>query len=351
MDVLCELVKNYGVSVVFCTATQPAFEHGSIFLEKFGTIHEIVQKPKHYFKKLTRVRYHRIEASLNWEELAERLPDCENQALCILNSKKDAQQLTQIMVDSGVNKDSLFHLSANLCGIHRRRVLKDVRDRLEHKQSCFLISTQVVEAGVDIDFPVVFRAEGPLDRIVQAAGRCNREGDLINGGKVYIFKPSEENPPPGLYRTASEYACQFLQSNRDLHDPDIYREYFKGLYQIAPLDSNNVQTCITSFDYPETAFRYRLIKDDTYPIVVPYPDEKKKIFDLINRIEKGFGNRAELWHQLQQFIVNISKYELDNAKNEHLVVEITEGLWLWSGRYDNLLGLMFEQLEPEDMIA
>jgi len=351
LDVLCELVKNYGVSVVFCTATQPAFEQGSFFGEEFGTIHEIVQKPKDYFKKLARVRYHRIEVSLSWEELAERLQNCGNQALCILNSKKDAQRLIQIMVNSGVNKDSLFHLSANLCGIHRRRVLKDVRDRLEHQQSCFLISTQVVEAGVDIDFPVVFRAEGPLDRIVQAAGRCNREDDLINGGKVYIFKPKEENPPPGLYRTASEYACQFLQSNCDLDDPDIYQEYFKGLYQIAPLDSNNVQTCRENFDYPETALQYRLIRDDTFPIVVPYQEAKEKIFDLINRMEKGFGNRAELWHQLQQFIVNISKYELDNAKDEHLVVEITDGLWQWAGRYDNLFGLMFEPPEPEDMIA
>jgi len=350
LDVLCELVKNYGVSVVFCTATQPAFEHGSFFLEKFGTIHEIVQKPKRYFLELARVRYHRIKASLSWEELAERLKNCGNQTLCILNSKKDAQQLTQIMVDSGVNKDSLLHLSANLCGIHRRQVLKDVRDRLDNKQSCFLISTQVVEAGVDIDFPVVFRAEGPLDRIVQAAGRCNREGDLINKGKVYIFKPREESPPPGLYRTASEYAHQFLQNNRDLHDPNIYREYFKGLYQIAPLDSNNVQTYRANFDYPETALRYRLIRDDTFPIVVPFPEEKK-IFDLIHLMEKGFGNRTELWHQLQQFIVNVSKYELGKAKDEHLVVEITEGLWQWAGRYDNLFGLMFEPPEPEDMIA
>ena len=349
IDVLSELVQHYGVSVVFCTATQPAFEQGTDFLERLGDIREIVPEPKRYFQKLKRVRYHRIETPLAWEELAGRIKESGNQCLCILNSKKDAVQFARVLLDTGINEDHLSHLSTNLCGAHRRKVLREVSQRLDNKQPCILVSTQVVEAGVDLDFPVVFRAVGPLDRVVQAAGRCNREGGLPGRGEVYIFEPKEEKSPRGVYRTALDYARQYLRNEHDLHNPDTFRVYFKGLFNMATLDANDVQTYRAKFDFPETASRYRLIREDTFPVAVPYPEAKQQVFDLINRLQNGFGSPTELWRQLQPFLVNIPRYELEKAK--HWVVQITDTLWQWAGRYDKLLGLMFEPPNPEDNIV
>lgn len=351
LDLLSELVQHYSVTVVFCTATQPAFEHGLDFLEGLDNIREIIPEPGDFFKKLKRVRYHMIDEPLTLQQLAARVMGQGNQCLCIFNSKKDSLQFTEVLLKMSDCNEDVFHLSTNLCGAHRREVLKEVRKIIKCKEPCFLVSTQVVEAGVDLDFPVVFRAIGPLDRIVQAAGRCNREDDLPEGGNVYIFRLQEEHAPRGIYKTASHYGEQFLENERDLNNPNTFREYFRGLYGMADLDANGVQTSRAKLDFPETNSRYRLIRDETFPISVPYGSAKEKVVDLINRIQSGSGSPAELWRQLQPYLVNVSKYELEKAFKEHWVVQITEGLWHWVGRYDNLLGPMPELPDPEDNIV
>lgn len=351
LDLLSELVQNYRVTVVFCTATQPAFEHGLDFLEGLDNIREIVPEPMNFFKKLKRVSYHMIDEPLTLQQLAARVMEQGNQCLCIFNSKKDSLQFTGVLLKMSDCNEDVFHLSTNLCGAHRREVLKEVRKRIKCKEPCLLVSTQVVEAGVDLDFPVVFRAVGPLDRIVQAAGRCNREDDLPEGGNVYIFRLQEEHAPRGIYKTASQYAEQFLENKRDLNNPNTFQEYFRGLYGMAPLDANKVQTSRAKLDFPETDSRYRLIRDETFPISVLYGKAKEKVVDVLNRLQNGFESPAELWRQLQPYLVNISRYELEKAQQEHWVVQITDGLWHWAGRYDNLLGLMFEHPDPEDNIV
>ena len=350
LDLLSELVQNYRVTVVFCTATQPSFEQGLNFLEGLDNIREIIPEPGNFFKKLKRVRYHMIDERLTLQQLTARVMEQGNQCLCIFNSKKDSLQFTEVLLKMSDCNEDVFHLSTNLCGAHRREVLKKVRKRIKCKEPCLLASTQVVEAGVDLDFPVVFRAVGPLDRIVQAAGRCNREDDLPEGGNVFIFRLQEEHVPKGIYKTASRYAEQFLENKRDLNNPNTFREYFRGLYGMASLDANGVQTSRAKLNFPETNSRYRLIRDETFPISVPYGPAKEKVVDLLNRIQKGFGSPAELWRQLQPYLVNVFKYELEKYKKEHWVVQIKEDLWHWVGRYDNLLGPRPEPPDPEDNI-
>ena len=346
LGVLSELVQHYGVTVVFCTATQPGFEYGFDFLEGIGNIREIVFNPGAYFHELKRVNYHMIAEPLTLEALASCVVAQGNQSLCIFNSKRDALEFARVLQrESDVNKKDIFHLSTNLCGAHRYEVLKEVKERTRNGSPCFLVSTQVVEAGVDLDFPVVFRAVGPLDRIVQAAGRCNRENDLPEYGKVYIFRLQKEHSPKGIYKTASHYAEQFLKGAHDLNLPDTFKDYFRGLYDMAPLDANAVQPCRAKFDFPETAFRYRLIREERFPVSVRYGDAKEKVVDLLNRLQMGFEPPAELWRQLQPYLVNLSKYELEKARKEHWVVQIKEGLWYWAGRYHERLGLLFESPE------
>jgi len=352
LDVLSELVQHYGVTVVFCTATQPAFEYCfDFFLEGIENVREIVLSPGTYFHELKRVNYHMIDEPLTLEGLAFRVMAQGNQSLCIFNSKRDALEFTQVLQrESDVNKQDVFHLSTNLCGAHRYEVLKEVGKRTRSGNPCFLVSTQVVEAGVDLDFPVVFRAVGPLDRIVQAAGRCNRENGLPEHGNVFIFRLQKEHSPKGIYKTASHYAEQFLKGAHDLNLPGTFKDYFRGLYDMAPLDANAVQACRAKFDFPETAFRYRLIRGERFPVSVRYGEAKEQAVDLVNRLQMGFEPPAELWRQLQPYLVNLSKYELEKALKEHWVVQIKEGLWYWAGRYDDRLGLLFEPPDPEDNI-
>src|SRR6266571_1226106 len=203
LDVLRQLVAYYKVTVVLCTATQPDFESRRGF-EGLPDIREIVPAPEQYFTQLRRVEYQlpEIGETWTWEQVAARV-QAERQILVIVNTRRDAAQLLDLLTpDEAIDEEddpALFHLSTRLCGAHRREVLAEVRRRLRASEPCRLIATQVIEAGVDVDFPLVMRAIGPLDRIVQAAARCNREGRLASG-RVVVFWPAEGKPPPrGAY--------------------------------------------------------------------------------------------------------------------------------------------------------
>jgi len=167
IDVLKELCRHYHVSVVLCTATQPALEGETPYLKGFtsGIVRDIVpvDMTKQHFSTLSRVQYTIPSKKWSWAEVAQNIQQQE-QTLVILNTRKDALAVLGEIPHS--EEQSVLHLSTLLCGQHRRDVLQQVQDRLTRKQPCILVSTQVVEAGVDLDFPVVYRALGPLDRIV-----------------------------------------------------------------------------------------------------------------------------------------------------------------------------------------
>ncbi len=193
LDLLKTLVKHYGVSVVLSSATQPAF-HSISGVAPIDIIPK--QRFEAHFKDLARVRYTRRTEKLSWTELASELrSNKRTQIMVVLNSRKDALRL----LDELKETSGVFHLSTLLCGWHRKTVLRLVKRRLQHGLPVRLVSTQVVEAGVDIDFPEVWRALGPLDRIVQAAGRCNREGRILEKGQVVIFEPVDGRMPRGEY--------------------------------------------------------------------------------------------------------------------------------------------------------
>lgn len=207
---LSRLAEPYHSTIVFATATQPAFGH----LDESVKGHcasgwrprEIVPTEANLF---ARARRHRVmwpeaDKSTSWLELAEKLA-AHNQVLCVVNLKRHAKVLFDELKQSGA--ESVFHLSTNMCPAHRQAVLEKVRMLLSEGKACHLVSTQCVEAGVDIDFPVVYRALGPLDAIAQAAGRCNRNGHLP-GGDVYVFRPEQEDKgrlyPDGAYEQAAD---------------------------------------------------------------------------------------------------------------------------------------------------
>ena len=206
LDALRELCAHYGATVVLSTATQPAFEAIPAFAGLRAR--DVVPEPARYFAELRRVTYEwRTDPPLDWPEVADLMHE-EDQALAVVNTKRDAMDLLDALSDP----DAL-HLSTSLCGAHRRWVIDEVRRRLAAGEPCRLVSTQVIEAGVDLDFPLVLRALGPLDAIIQAAGRCNREGRL-ESGRVIAFRPVEDRAPRGAQcsRPRMSHAC---------HDPDF----------------------------------------------------------------------------------------------------------------------------------
>jgi len=332
VSVLQELVDRYGCSVVLSTATQPALTGESRYLQGFGTVRDIVgpEKAREHFQKLRRVSYEVRPDGWSWQRVAHELRQ-EGRAMAVVNTRADAADLFD-----QVGGDAL-HLSASMCGAHRKDVLSEVWSRLDQNQECLLISTQVVEAGVDLDFDCVFRAFGPLDRIVQAAGRCNREGRLQEG-RVVVFGASDGSLPQGEYRTATHLARNTLRRGIELHDPGVWDRYFRRIYQGVDTDTNHVQPLRSQFNYPEVARQFRLIDDGQQDVIVAY-DNRARI--LIARIKaEGELRRGDL-KRLQPYAVGLYPRDFDKSAAER--EEVAEGVWVWNGQYDKKKGVIIGQ--------
>lgn len=338
LSVLRELIERYRVTVVLCTATQPALEGESPYLKGFtsGTVRDIVPQEiaKQHFLTLNRVDYEALPNSWSWQQLMQDVQDRNYiQALIVLNTRKDA--LSVLDEAQALFKDvNVFHLSTLLCGAHRRQVLETVRERLRREEPCLLVSTQAVEAGVDLDFPVVYRALGPLDRIVQAAGRCNREGKMQGKGRVVIFQPQEGKVPLGEYKTAVDETTKLLQQQHlDLNNPSIFENYFRDLYQGVCSDKHDIQRLRASFNYPKVAEKFKSIASDTTAVVIQYDNHIRALLQQIQI--RGLFSRDH--RALQPYLVNLRDREFKQA--DGLREEIAPSLWVWHGNYDAVKGI------------
>ncbi len=255
--------------------------------------------------------------------------------MAVVNTKKDAAQLWGELNDSNV-----WHLSSSMCPAHRKTVLDTIRQRLDDHGTCRLVSTQVVEAGVDLDFDTVYRALGPLDRIVQAGGRCNREGRLAQG-EVFIFRPEDGGMPPGVYRAAAAKTKQFLADRQlDLNDPDTFPNYFEKVYEDITFDRHGIQDKRRKLRFKTVSEEFRMIPDDTVTVIVKYPPDLEIIERLVTRLRSGAGNSRILFRQLQPYMVSVRRRNFQ--KHAHLADEILPEVYLWNGQYHEHLGLVFE---------
>jgi len=340
LDALRYLVDNFGTTVVFSTATQPAFELAEHVPEfKGAAVREIVPNYHQHFSALQRVNYEYKNKPLSWQQVANVIKS-KPQALVVLNARKDALAL----LDELKSEPDVFHLSTLLCGAHRREILEEVKRRLASGEPVRLISTQVVEAGVDLDFPEVWRAVGPLDRIVQAAGRCNREGKYAFG-RVVIFQPADGTHPRGSYRSGLGEAeiLLKLRGPEALHQPDIFHEYFERLFSIINTDNKNIQALRKSLNFPEVAEKYRLITSDTVPVIVPYGDAH-------HRLQAHLNHPSRLtWQRLQPYVVNIYRYEA--SKYHSCLEEVGQNIYKWLCEYDALRGLSEQLADPADLVV
>jgi CRISPR-associated endonuclease/helicase Cas3 len=293
------------------------------------------ERAREHFRKLRRVRYEVHPEGWTWERAAEELTS-EGRAMAVVNTRADALALFDVLEGERGLKQ---HLSASMCQAHRLRVLEDVRQRLTSGGPCLLVSTQLVEAGVDLDFDTVLRAFGPLDSIVQAAGRCNREGRLEEG-RVVVFRDAEGTMPPGEYRTGAYIAQNTLRRGADLHDPAIFREYFQRLYQAVSTDAEGIQPLRLQFDYPEVAQRFRLVEDGQQDVIIPYDAEARALVERIRA--EGELQRGD-FRKLQPYVVGLYPKQFEQAAGDR--EEIAEGVWVWRGEYDDKTGLQLERGE------
>lgn len=334
---LTHLMECYGSTVVFSTATQPAFDHLHEKVKKYATggwnPAPIVSNSTHLFDLASRVTIDwQIKVCRSWDSISDELATEENsRSLCIVNLKRHAQDLVNKLRER-INEDGLFHLSTNMCPEHRRKVIDKVHVRLHASLKCRLVSTQCIEAGVDVDFPVVWRAFGPLDAIVQAAGRCNREGKLSNKGCMVVFLPTRKHEkeniyPPGGYKEAAETTATLLRMieneanvNRisrekafNIFTPEIFNRYYKLLYDLTgatDLDKN-LDDAIQRRSFIDVAKSYRLIDKNNISILVPYPDEMALFNSLKNRLTETGRLTREWIRDAMPLTVSLYRPKLD----------------------------------------
>lgn len=364
------LVDHFGVTVVFSTATQPALGDAPGFADLKAVTREIVPDPADLFTRLRRVSYAWPEAreTRTWDQVAARMAEAD-QALAVVNTRADALKLLDALgtLDPG---DRPLHLSTLLCGAHRRDVLADIRARLERGEPCRVVSTQVVEAGVDLDFPLVLRALGPLDRVVQAAGRCNRNGRMVGLGEVVVFRPEEGGLPPGAYRIATQITEAMLAGGGiDPDDPESFRRYFKDLFGTVTLDAKGIGDLNGRQAFATIGTEFKMIEEDGVSVLVDYlgygvrrdPSQKPWIdtprtplADALALAGSGRprpGESGRLLRAAQPFTVSLRDREIQRAAGAGLAAELLPGLWRWDGRYDPVRGLQWEGMAAGDLIV
>ena len=316
--VLCELVNHYGCTVVLCSATQPALDP---FFAEFGLeVHEIVSDPITLVDELKRTRFTNL-GSLSDDELVERLLE-EQQALCIVNNRRQAQKLyercAELANDDG---ESVFHLSTLMYPSHRSAAIKRVRCRLRHDDPCIVVSTSLVEAGVDLDFRNVYRALAGVDSLVQAAGRCNREMRFLpNESNVFVFESEPCYKPPADLETRAAESRVLLkgelseQQHPALDSLGVIESYYRNLYRHVSTDDREVVEMLSdikfsrglpSIPFAEVASKFNLIEDGSYTVIVPTEQNKGDVTALKRRM----ATRATM-RRLGRYGIGVYKEDL-----------------------------------------
>lgn len=314
-----ELALNYRTSLVMCTATQPALRLEDGFENGFDQIHELAPEPEQLHKQLERVRVEYIGERTD-DELIEELLQ-QPQVLCIVNNRRHARALFEkIRVSEGA-----AHLTTLMCAQHRSEKLTELREQLKAGEPVRLISTSLIEAGVDVDFPSVYRAETGLDSIAQAAGRCNREGKRpIESSLVCVFKADEQWPvPPELKQYAEAFRSVYRKHADQLLSLAAMQDYFQEVYWQKTagtndgLDAKAILNCAQldmtdpnglDIRFEQIAQRFQMIESNMQPVIVPYIGQSERsgesIEDLLEQLEYA-DQVGGIARKLQRYLVQV----------------------------------------------
>ena len=277
------LVRHYACTAVLCTATQPPL--GQFFSEDMQPL-EICPALMENAAFFRRTKISLREGTMTEEELAEEMA-AHAQVLCIVNVKKTAQHVFDLLEEEEGN----YHLSTNLYPVHREQVLAEIRARLKDGKPCRVVSTSLVEAGVDLDFPCVLREINGLDSIVQAAGRCNREGRRsAEESVVHVFSLEKLARNAQLAARLTKLVAR--EYGDDMANPLAIQRYFEELYDVSGpvrLDKEEIMDKIEEWAFADVAEKFRFIADKTKAVLVPRTEEARH---LLGRIEQGERSRS-----------------------------------------------------------
>ena len=334
LTMLKDVQKIMNTSFLFCTATQPAFEK----TEKFNGIENIkplVENPEQIFNATKRVNYYAVNNynPVSISELVERVAEKDTSVLCIFNAK--AQTLSFFKELKNAATCRLFHLSTGMYPAHRKRVIETIRECLKNKEKIIVASTQLIEAGVDFDFPCVFREIAPLESIIQSAGRCNREGKMGKPGEVYIFSLQDGIFPDKQYRSLAEFALSlYKEKEESLFEHNFFTEYYRKVFNLfIPEDKHQIVNNRKGLNFINVADVYRLIDDNTKPLFI-LNDESRPLYESIRY--KPVLSRAD-FRAMQQYSVQV--YDNFFKKNIDKIGQEPQGYWIWYGDYNEEFGI------------
>jgi CRISPR-associated endonuclease/helicase Cas3 len=352
LDTLNLLAVHYRVTFIFSTATQPSLNtvkdtFGRTTRRGLNNTHEIIADVDKLYAGLERVEVtlpSDLNQPSNWDDVAEEIRQHDS-ALAIVNTRKDCRELYQRM------PEGTLHLSALMCGEHRSSVIAETKRRLNDGIPTRVISTQLVEAGVDLDFPVVYRALAGLDSIAQAAGRCNREGKL-DKGKVVVFVPPKP-APRGLLRFGEDATKDVLYDcPSNPLDRNLFVRYFNIFLGKPNLDKHGIGDLLKVGSKGEVQFRsaaekFRLIDDrETQAVFVRYNKESDDLIDLL----KTNGPERGLMRKLQRYTVTLYRHDLKRLLNSGDIAEIHPGMYaqVSTSLYDKKTGLLLADTTAMD---
>lgn len=333
------LSEAFHCSILCCSATQPVYDEdlnspddGSDYYTPLDTRGDLVPREAKYFVSFDRVDYHLEPQTVTSQELADRLA-AEHSVLCVVNSRKDAGQVYRALRDlPKVKADEVIHLSRSMCSAHLRRAIETIKERMREGKQTKVISTQLIEAGVDLDFPCVWRAHSGLGSIIQAGGRCNREGKMERRGQVFVFSLADGSRPFGNIARGCNATKMLLHklSNKitDPTDPEVIAKYYHLYFKDIPdFDTEVIEKDLTEdpedINFESAADRFKLIDDEgTFPVIVPYMEEGKA---LVRKIRNHEILTREDYHWMQEYSVSLRQGDYSTLLSHGNIEQIPWG--------------------------
>lgn len=351
VDALKAYRKLFGVSVLFTTASQPVLcgkiKGAQSELNGIECITEIIPNEFALHDQLRRVTIEFDDKGNTYDEIAAKV-SLYNKVLCIVNTRKDAKELYDRLPDEGVK----IHLSRMMCPAHVGDAIERIKELLQDASQPIVrvIATQLVEAGVDIDFPVVFRQEAGLDSILQAAGRCNREGKLERG-HTFVFSLSAEGRIPFGSIASANNARKNLLKDSDWFSPVTMDRYFRQLYvRVNTFDKKDIKHYLgkpTELCFETAANEFKLIDDDGVNIIVNWGNSMELVEEL-----KESRCTYSLMKQLSKFTVNVHRSDFRQLASNDFIEEKLEGIYVLSDKaqYDKATGLSLDNHWMEEVL-
>ncbi len=340
-------------SFLFCTATQPAYEKRAGF-DGITAITPLIEEPGILYDKTKRVIYHLLDelTPISFTRLKDALIEHNEAALVIFNTKKDALDFFTLM-QSGDAWDAQYHLSTAMCPDHRKATIQQIRDNLAAKKKILVASTQLIEAGVDFDFPLVFRALAPLEAIIQSAGRCNREG-LLNQygrlGNVYLFLLEGARYPNKTYQACAGYAAELLQNDiEQLYGHNVFEKYYASVFNLY-IDQSQQQAineARKAFNFETVNDSYRYLDDHSEGLFIyNYNDKSRQLLHKLQ--DKKFLSRDD-YRAMQPFTVQA--YANFIYKNVEEIKTSSHGFKVWYGNYNAATGISVAPMEVDKYVV